>query len=147
MNTNKLMQDFETKFREELQKVEFPTEAKTKLFFDHKGIAIASKSIMKLGCDVETYEKIIQIEGTGKEMDLYTISFVINAIEQSSPFDLDLQPNEYLELIKQTRVMAAKWNELVEPIKTRVSEELQPKAAKAPMSVIPNKNGKRIARR
>lgn len=147
MNTNKLMQDFETKFREELQKVEFPKAEIKELYLAHKGIAIASKSIMKLGCDVETYEKLMPREGGSKDLDLYAISFVINAIEQSSPFDLDLQPNEYLELIKQTRVMATKWNELVEPIKKRVSEELQPKAARPPMSVIPNKNGKRIVKR
>ncbi len=142
MNTNKLMQDFEKQFKEELQKVEFPSEAKRPLYFDYKGIAVASKSIMKLGCDVETYAKIIQPQGAGKEMDLYAISFVINAIEQSSPFELDLQTNEYLELIKQTREMASKWNELVEPIKKRVSDSLQPKPAtsmKGNMKVIPKK--------
>lgn len=136
------MQDFETKFREELQKVEFPQDSIVDSFYDYKGIAIASKSIMKLGCDVDTYEKLIGIT-SGTSIDLYTISFAINAIEQSSPFDLDLQPNEYLDLIKQTRVMASKWNELVEPIKKRVSDELQPKGARPPMSVIPNGRGDR----
>lgn len=142
MNTNKLMQDFETKFREELQNVEFPQDSIVDSFHDYKGIAIASKSIMKLGCDVETYEKLIGIT-PDTPIDLYTISFAINAIEQSSPFELDLQPNEYLEVIKQTRVMADKWNELVEPIKQRVSQEMQPKAARPPMSVIPNGKGNR----
>jgi rRNA processing protein Krr1/Pno1 len=142
MNTNKLMQDFETKFREELQNVEFPKDNIVAVFYDYKGLSIASKSIMKLGCNVETYEKLISIT-PDTPIDLYTISFAINAIEQSSPFDLDLQLNEYLDVIKQTRVIAEKWNELVEPIKQRVLQEMQPKAARSPMSVIPNGRGSR----
>jgi hypothetical protein len=136
MSANKLMQDFESKLKQELEAVVFPKEAIQPLYLEYKRLAIANISIMKLACDVDTYKKLISDE----DQDLFSISFGINAIENSSPFSLELQTDEYLALIKQTRQMASVWNDLVMPIKEKVSQEIQPKPApsmKGNMKVVP----------
>lgn len=140
MNFQSAQKAFEAKFREELQKVEFPKESLNYDVLAYLSAAMQAKSAVSVGCPAEVYQQLVDnaAVGTVSNWNLYNISFALNLIEDSTPQDLCLSLHTYAQLIRDTRAMATVWNDVVDPIKQKLmAVEHQPAGPAAGKKVIP----------
>lgn len=147
VSRDQIVKDFEQQLKEALTSQKFPNDKIERMFLRAGVMAFQHKSIMGIGCDVETYQKAVDSldPAVVPDWDLFTISFVINTIETAKPVELAMDIAEYAELIAQTRRMATVWNEIVEPIRAELTQKNMPKQPN--MKLIPSTNKKRSGRR
>jgi len=139
MDFNALKKEFEDRMEEELAKVNFPAEFIIPGVLGFIGPVLMHNSAMDLDCTFEAYVKLIEKNGeTSPEWDLQAMTAALNGIEKTSPKNLDLNLDQYLKVIRNTRTMAAKWNELVKPIEKRVGDEVAAKRSQ------PGVNGQKV---
>lgn len=143
MNQNQ--QDFEKLFRSELESVKFeiPKENAHHLFPIWKKLMDVS-SLQQMDCDVTIYGSLLnELLKEKPEFNLFTVSFLINALGKTSPKDLGIPANEYHVYLFYSDDLSKAWNELVIPIRTKLMNKLQTQAAlQVPnkgMNVIPGK--------
>lgn len=144
VSRDQIVKDFEQQLKEALTTAKFPSDKIEPAFICAGVMAFQHKSIMGIGCDVETYQKAVDSLDPGRvpDWDLFTISFVINTIETAKPVELGMSINKYAEVIAQTRRMAAVWNELVQPIREELTIKNMPQK-KPGLRLVPSTNKKR----
>lgn len=143
MNTQQ--QDFEKLFRSELEKVKFeiPLENAHHLIPAWKKLMEVS-SLYHLDCDFEVHgilmNELLQDE---PNFNLYTVSFLINALGKTSPKDLNIDTGAYHLLLFYSNDLSKDWNETVLPIRDKLVNKLQTQQAlqmpKNGMNVIPGR--------
>lgn len=153
MNQKELMKKFEKDLETVLSATIFPKEKISEGFNSLVLIALRTKSALELSIRAETYQQLVQqADATvaSPEWNLYTISYALNAVNGSTPYELGLGLYDYSKVMSENQKMMDLWHEMVEPIKKEVSERNQPKmpaTSHRNSNVIPiGKNGRKNRR-
>lgn len=129
MNTQQ--QDFEKLFRSELEKVNFeiPLENAHHLIPAWKKLMEVS-SLYHLDCDFEVHgilmNELVQDE---PKFNLYTVSFLINALGKTSPKDLGIDSGAYHLLLFYSNDLSKDWNEKVLPVRDKLVNKMRTQEA------------------
>lgn len=130
MNQNP-MEQFERMFREKLESVifEIPKENENQLVpFWNRLVSVCS--LQKLDCDTNTYNQIVNVlVGRLPEFNLFSVSFLINAMGKVSAKELEVEPAVYGMLLFYSDDLAKLWNDKVEPIRNELLAKLQTQAS------------------
>ncbi|AZA82176.1 hypothetical protein C1637_09905 [Chryseobacterium lactis] len=138
---NQQQQDFEKLFKERLEVVKFeiPKENAHHLIPIWKKLMDVS-SLYHLDCDVSIYGGLLnELLKEKPEFNLFTVSFLLNALTRTSPKELGIPANEYHVYLFYSDDLSKQWNELVIPIRTELMNKLQTQAA-----LQMPKNGKNV---
>ena len=135
---------FEELFRKELENNYFPVEKVDEDVRYYFPLILMVCSPQMLNCDVKTYSSLVdKVNADDEQLNLYEISFLLNAYAALPAREFDLKPTEYRDLINDVQEMSKVWNELVTPIRKKVENKLMTEQSlqmpKNGMSVIPGR--------
>jgi hypothetical protein len=115
----KAAQTFEEELKKELQEALYPDFPEKVSNYVHS--ALRHESLATLGCGLQTFRDVL----AGKT-DLYTVSFLLNALQARTAIELGMNMNleEYADFQEVVSDTAAKWNGYVQPMKEHLQKRI-----------------------
>jgi len=114
----------QAEIRAELTKTSFPfNEVKGNFVIPVKHILMVC-SLEKLKVDLEVYNQL-----ANEDFNLFSFSFLLNAVQTLSPYDLDLEsPKQYVELMEYCYELGNVHSKHAKPIQEKIQEKYQKQA-------------------
>lgn len=139
MNLDQVQKTFEKKLQEELEKQNFPAEKITVGFKSRLAVALPLISALGLGADAATYRRLLNFMDPTSivEIDLYAMSFALNAVGSATPNDLNLSLSAFAEILEGNAAMIDAWNAIVLPIRQKLMQV-------KPQQEAMQRNGKKV---
>lgn len=121
-------QDYENRFKNELKKKVFPTDELGDKTFEFLLPMLYCNSMSELNLTAEEYNSLLN--GIVKdEFSLFEVAAILNNMQKVSPKELGITIHDYAELMLEVQQSVEKWDSLMKPIKNRLVDELNRKAA------------------
>lgn len=150
---NIIEQLFDKKFEEKLRATAFPID---RLVDKEKWISAAYVSLhhasqLSLGVNAEGFRNLLHCMGCLPDaeglrrplsgdntisLNMFDFSIISNNLEKRTPFELSMDMNQYLSLIKTSNELVQIWNEIAEPLKVEVMNEIDTELKMQPAPVV-----------
>lgn len=125
----RLQQEASTRLNNELLKhsIDLKENLEYEKWYDYAIKALDMTSPSRLQISMEGFEKLFEFEQDKhhKKVTLFNIAMLANNLEERTAWELEMEMDEYRQLLKLNSKIAEKWNSIVEPIKESISTQMK----------------------
>lgn len=125
-----LMRQAEKEFTENLvnSKFDLKENLEYEKWYDHAIAALSFTSPFHLQIKMEAYEKLFEIDESDKHhrfISLMVVAHLCNNIEMRTAWELEMEMDEYRELLKMNAKVAAEWKKRTQDIEKSIATRLK----------------------